>query len=164
VRVSIIQQTLEEPVPGMLAVRLGDVEALHIGGIATELFGKQARVVVEIPLVEGQAHLVIRENAVRTPISMIWALGANNLSNDPALNGLGWMLFAWRESISDPSRRASPDGSVGIECRPVEIMQPAGSRDATRCRSLQILESKDQNSLSLFLSLGFFAFRLYTPS
>ena len=50
---------LEEPVPGMLAVRLGDVEALHVGGIATELFGKQARVVVEIPVVEGQAHLPV---------------------------------------------------------------------------------------------------------
>jgi len=40
------EPSLEEPVPGMLAVRLGDVEAVHVGGIAPQLLGEQARVVV----------------------------------------------------------------------------------------------------------------------
>ena len=52
----------------------------------------------------GNATPVIRENPVRTPISMIWTLGATTTPLDPALNGLEWTLFVWGESLSDPQQ------------------------------------------------------------
>ncbi len=53
------QPTLEEPVPRVLAVRLGDVEALHVGGVATDPVQEEVGIVVEIPVVEGEPHLSV---------------------------------------------------------------------------------------------------------
>ena len=51
------QPALEEPVARVLAVRLGDVEALDVGRVAADPFAKESGVVVEVPVVERQTHL-----------------------------------------------------------------------------------------------------------
>ena len=53
------EPALEEPVPRVLAVRLRDVETLHVGGITLNFVQEEVRVVVEIPIVEGKPHLLI---------------------------------------------------------------------------------------------------------
>ncbi len=53
------QPALEEPVARVLAVGLGDVEALDVGRIAADLLHEQVGVVVQVPLVERQAHLAV---------------------------------------------------------------------------------------------------------
>ncbi len=62
------QPPLEEPVPRVLAVRLGDVEALHVGRIAADLVDEQVGVVVEVPVVEGQPHLLVDPLEGRPPL------------------------------------------------------------------------------------------------
>ncbi len=51
------EPALEEPVARVLGVGLGDVEALDIGGVAAHPFAKELGVVVEIPVVKGEAEL-----------------------------------------------------------------------------------------------------------
>jgi hypothetical protein len=48
----------EEPVARVLAVGLGDVEELDVGGVALHVRLKEVGVVVEVPVVEGEAHLL----------------------------------------------------------------------------------------------------------
>ena len=50
------QAAFEEPVPGMLAVGLRDVEQLDVRRVATDVLAKQACVVVEVPVVERESH------------------------------------------------------------------------------------------------------------
>ncbi len=50
----------------VLAVRLGDIKAFHIGGVAGDPLGEQLGVVVEIPIVERQAHLLVDSLQRRT--------------------------------------------------------------------------------------------------
>ena len=61
------QFSLEEPVARMLAVRLGEVEALHVGRVALEVFGEEVVVVLDVPGVQSQAKrrvdLLKRRNA-----------------------------------------------------------------------------------------------------
>ena len=49
------QLALEEPVAAVLAVRLGDIEALDVGRVAADPVGEEIGVVVEVPLVEREA-------------------------------------------------------------------------------------------------------------
>jgi len=58
----------EEPVPRVLTVGLSDVEALDVGGVAPHLFGKKVRVVIEVPIVEGQPHLPVEALERRAPL------------------------------------------------------------------------------------------------
>ena len=51
---------LEEPVTRVLAVGLGDVEALHVGGIAAHPASEQVGVVVQVPVVEGETGLPVQ--------------------------------------------------------------------------------------------------------
>ena len=53
------QPALEEPVPRVLAVGLGDVETFDIGGVAPDAVDKEVGVVVEVPVVEGEPHLTV---------------------------------------------------------------------------------------------------------
>ena len=48
------ESPLEEPVAGVLAVGLGDVEAFDVRRVATDSVEKESRVVVEIPVVARQ--------------------------------------------------------------------------------------------------------------
>ena len=50
------QATLEEPVAGVLAVGLRDVEQLDVRRVAAHFLLKQSCVVVEVPIVEREAH------------------------------------------------------------------------------------------------------------
>ena len=43
----------------MLAVGLGDVEAFDIGGVPLDVITEKCRVVIEVPIVKGEAHLRI---------------------------------------------------------------------------------------------------------
>lgn len=49
----------EEPVPRVLAVGLRDVEELDVGGVALHVVAEEGGVVVEVPLVEREAHLLL---------------------------------------------------------------------------------------------------------
>jgi hypothetical protein len=53
------QPSLEEPVSGVLAVGLRDVEQLDVRGVASHVVTKQARVVVEVPFVERETHVAV---------------------------------------------------------------------------------------------------------
>jgi hypothetical protein len=43
-----------------------------------------------------------RKPPVRTPISLIWALGATTSLLEPTLNRSEWTLVAWGKSLSGP--------------------------------------------------------------
>mmetsp|Transcript_11546 Transcript_11546/g.24752 ORF Transcript_11546/g.24752 Transcript_11546/m.24752 type:complete len:466 (-) Transcript_11546:534-1931(-) len=49
----------EKPVARVLAVGLGNVKQLHIGGVALHIIAEQVGVVVQVPLIKGQTHLRI---------------------------------------------------------------------------------------------------------
>mmetsp|Transcript_3757 Transcript_3757/g.10759 ORF Transcript_3757/g.10759 Transcript_3757/m.10759 type:complete len:498 (+) Transcript_3757:2759-4252(+) len=53
------QIPLEEPVPAMLAVGLAQVEELDVRGVPPDLVAEQVHVVVDVPVVKGQAHLLV---------------------------------------------------------------------------------------------------------
>ena len=53
------QTSLEEPMPGMLAIGLGDIETFHVCGVPLNVIQEQVRVVFQVPVVEGQAHLFV---------------------------------------------------------------------------------------------------------
>mmetsp|Transcript_4465 Transcript_4465/g.7984 ORF Transcript_4465/g.7984 Transcript_4465/m.7984 type:complete len:357 (+) Transcript_4465:2861-3931(+) len=53
------QVAAEEPVAGVLTVGLGNIEELDVGGVAFHLIAEQLGIVIEIPLVEGQTHLLV---------------------------------------------------------------------------------------------------------
>ncbi len=54
------QPPLEEPVAGVLAVGLGDVEQLHVRGVPLQTVPEQLSVVVQVPFIEGQALLLVQ--------------------------------------------------------------------------------------------------------
>ena len=64
------QPALEEPMAGVLAVRLGDVKALHVAGIAPNLVDKEIRVVVQVPVIKRQSHLPI--HTLQRPPSLLY--------------------------------------------------------------------------------------------
>ena len=49
----------EEPVARMFAVRLGKIEAFHVGRIALDVVHEKIGVIVQVPVIETQAHLAV---------------------------------------------------------------------------------------------------------
>lgn len=64
----------EEPVTRMLAVGLGDIEQLHIGGVSLQNIAEQMRVVGEILLVERQTELGIQLRSIPSFITHFFQL------------------------------------------------------------------------------------------
>lgn len=48
----------EEPVATVLAVRLSNVKQLNVGGVTLHVIAEQGSVVVHVPIIESQAHLL----------------------------------------------------------------------------------------------------------
>ena len=53
------QPAVEEPMARVLTVRLCDVKALHVAGIAPNLVDKEIRVVIQVPVIKCESHLPI---------------------------------------------------------------------------------------------------------
>ena len=93
----------------MLAVRLGDVEALHGGGISPDPVHEEIRVVVQVPLVEGQAQLPVHPSRARPAPppepGIVEALGSGSTPVSKVLEGL--RVDALRHPIVDQGRNAA---------------------------------------------------------
>jgi hypothetical protein len=81
------QATLEEPVTRVLAVGLRDVEQLHVRRIAADTLGEQARVIPEVPVIEGQAHFAVHALEGGASFGQD-GNGANGVRSDSVLEGV----------------------------------------------------------------------------
>ena len=53
------QLASEEPVTGVFAVGLGNVEAFYVGGVALDMVQEEGGIIVQVPVVEREAHFAV---------------------------------------------------------------------------------------------------------
>ena len=128
------EPALEEPVPGVLAVRLGDVEQLHVGRVAPHPLREEPGVVVQVPVVEGQSHLPI--DPLQRPATLLEHRdGVGRLWRDTGGEGrerLGVRLL--RHAVVDLSQEGQPltlgEGGRGPHQVPPRPLDPSNRPQA----------------------------------
>ena len=135
---------LEEPVPRVLAVGLGDVEALDVRRVATDPVEKEGRVVVEIPVVEGQPHLPVDPFQGR-PALLDEGDFEGRLRFDPGLEaGEGFRVGTFRHAVVHfgqefrflvtRKRNGGPDQVAPRAFDPSDSLQSTGVTNGNRVR------------------------------